>query len=140
MRNSNFLLDTSALISYIENEPGVDDLDEMIRDGSVSVPWSALLELYYITIQERDEEEALMRYASVRDAAEITVLWQISEPLLLTAARIKAGNRLSFADALVAAYAIEEDAILVHKDPEFDQLDELVSVHRLPYKRNPDAR
>jgi predicted nucleic acid-binding protein len=58
----------------------------------------------------------------------------MDEPVLLTAGRLKCENRLSFADALVAAYALREHATLMHKDPEFDALGEEIAVQRLPYK------
>jgi predicted nucleic acid-binding protein len=41
----------------------------------------------------------------------------------------------SLADALVAAFAVREDAVLVHNDPEFDKLADQVSLEALPYKR-----
>ncbi|HDH10123.1 MAG TPA: VapC toxin family PIN domain ribonuclease, partial [Chloroflexi bacterium] len=40
----------------------------------------------------------------------------------------------SLADALIAAFAVQQGAILVHKDPEFDVLAELVRQEALPYK------
>ena len=53
--------------------------------------------------------------------------------LLIRAASIKATHRLSLADAWIAATALELDATLVHKDPEFEKLLELKE-ERLPYK------
>ena len=43
-----------------------------------------------------------------------------------------AATRMSVADAWIAASAMLLRATLVHKDPEFDQLD--IPQHRLPYK------
>ena len=47
---------------------------------------------------------------------------ELSDELLRRAAEIKALNALSLADAWIAAAAIEHDAVLVHKDPEFKAL------------------
>lgn len=135
----DYVLDTSALIAYIESESGADIIEAIVRNDSVFVPWAALVELYYVALQESDEDEALFRYASVKDAPGITVLWDVGDPLLFTAARIKAANHLSFADALVAAYAVQQEAALVHKDPEFDALGDLVPVIRLPCKGKSSA-
>ena len=44
---------------------------------------------------------------------------------------MKAGHRLSFADPLVAALAQMIDGTLVHKDPEFLALVEIVKVRML---------
>ena len=62
-----------------------------------------------------------------------TELWAVDEPTLLTAARFKATARVSFADALIAAFAVRHEAILVHKDPEYEALGDRVSLEALPY-------
>ena len=46
-----------------------------------------------------------------------------SDSLLLRAAELKAKHPLSLAVAWIAACALEHNAILVHKDPEFQPLD-----------------
>jgi predicted nucleic acid-binding protein len=53
---------------------------------------------------------------------------------LLTAARLKAAHHLSLADAIIAAFAIQQNAILLHKDPEFEALRGQMSLKALPYK------
>jgi ribonuclease VapC len=63
-----------------------------------------------------------------------TILWEADEPILLTAARLKATFHLSLADAIIAAFAIRHDATLVHKDPEYEALAGLVKLESLPYK------
>jgi len=47
---------------------------------------------------------------------------------------LKARYRMSFADAFIAATAIHLDAILVHKDPEFEALKAILRTESLPYK------
>ena len=63
----------------------------------------------------------------------MSFLWSVDEPTLLTAARFKAGYHLSLAEALIAAFACRHEAILVHKDPEFEALEQ-VPQEPLPYK------
>lgn len=75
-----------------------------------------LLEVHYVTLQEQGQGEADRRYALMKRLPS-EILWQIDEPILLTASRLKAGHRLSLADSLIAAYAQREDATLVHEDP-----------------------
>ena len=58
----------------------------------------------------------------------------MDEATVLTAARLKAQHRVSLADAIIAAFAIRQDAILLHKDPEFDALTGLLKMEALPYK------
>jgi len=50
------------------------------------------------------------------------------------AAELKAAHRLSVADAWIAALAEERGATPVHKDPEFEQVEAVVKVLKLPYK------
>lgn len=72
MERKAYLLDTSALLSLIENEEGAD--------------------------------------------------------------RVKASHRLSLADAIIAAFALRQNAVLVHKDPEYEALAGEVELEALPYK------
>jgi len=44
----------------------------------------------------------------------------MDEPLLLIASRFKASYRVPLADAIIAAYAFYYQAMLLHKDPEFE--------------------
>ncbi len=128
-----YVLDSSALLTLIEDEEGADRVQEVLEEGHSILPWLALMEMYYITQQERGQAEADHRYALVRQLpAEI--LWQMDEPLVLTAARFKAEHRLSLADAIIAAVARRRGAVLLHKDPEFEALAEQVRLEALPYK------
>ena len=90
------------------------------------------MEVYYITLQERDLDEALARIDLMAALPILRV--ESTESLSTLAAEIKASHRLSVADAWIAALAKERSAVLVHKDPEFDQLETLIEVLRLPYK------
>lgn len=52
----------------------------------------------------------------------------------ILAGELKAHHRLSVADAWIAALAKERNATLVHKDPEFEQIEATIQVLKLPYK------
>jgi predicted nucleic acid-binding protein len=129
----SFLLDTSALIAFIEDEAGADRVEGILRTEKAIIPWVALLEMDYVTRRRMGEAEASRRYAYVKHFPA-RILWQMDEPTLLTAARIKAGFKLSLADAITVAYARQNNAILVHKDPEFEPLEAQLKTERLPYK------
>ena len=49
-------------------------------------------------------------------------------------AKPKAAHKVSLADALVAATALRLKATLVHKDPDFESLQGVVSLESLPAK------
>ncbi|MCL4506102.1 MAG: PIN domain-containing protein [Chloroflexi bacterium] len=128
-----FLLDTSALMTFIEDEEGAERVERILVREQVFVPSIALLEVCYITQQEHGQSEAEQRYALLK-RTRATILWEIDEPTLLIAARFKAGFRVSLADAIIAAFAVRHHAILVHKDPEYEALAEMLILEALPYK------
>jgi predicted nucleic acid-binding protein len=128
-----FVIDTSALLTLIEDEDGAERVDQVLRSERVWIPWLVLLELNYITRQERGETEADRRYALMKQLP-VTILWSVDEPTLLTAARIKASYHLSLADAVIAAVAMKLNATLLHKDPEFEVLTGQLCPEALPYK------
>lgn len=129
-----FVLDTSALLAWIGGEPGSDRVRALLRGAEeVLLPWPVLLEMYYVTARRGGEEKALRRYAAVRQLP-VTFLDRMEEPLLLAAARLKARYPISPADALIAAHALEWDAVLVHKDPEYEALAAEIALEALPFK------
>jgi predicted nucleic acid-binding protein len=130
--NDLYLLDTSAVLTLIEDEPGADRVEELLRTGTVLLPFIAGLETYYITLREAGADEAERRLFLLR---QLPVRWldTVDDAIIVTAGRFKARHRLSFADCLVAAFAAKAGAVLVHKDPEYDALS-AVPQERLPYK------
>ena len=83
--------------------------------------------------QERGRAEADRRYAWLKQLP-IEIAWEMDEPTLLIAARLKAGHRLSLADAQIAALAARRGLVLLHKDPEFEAVADEVRLEELPYK------
>ncbi len=134
-----YVLDTSAVLTLIEDEAGADDVQtllEQAKRGEVSllVSFISFMEVYYISLQERGQEEAHERVQLM--AALPVSRVESTEALTVLAGQLKATHRLSVAEAWIAALAQERDATLVHKDPEFEQLEATLKVLKLPYKRN----
>ncbi len=125
MSPDRYFPDTSALFAFMEDEEGAERVEEILQRKEVLLPFPVLLEMYYITLQERSEQVADERYAMLR-SLPVVEIWEVDEPLLLTAARLKAGYRLSFADSLIAAFAFRYGAVLVHKDPDYEPLADIV--------------
>lgn len=117
----------------IEDEAGADRAEQILRNQRVLLPFVVLLEICCITLQEQGEDAANARYAMLK-ALEVGLLTEVTEPVLLRAAQMKAYARISLADAIIAAFAAVHDAVLVHKDPEFDALKPQVRLEALPYK------
>lgn len=133
MSESKYLLDTSAVLTFLEDEEGAERVEILLRHEEILLPYLVLLETYYITLQEQPEDVADKRYALLKQLPA-TILWEMDEPTLLTAGRFKAHHRLSLADAIIAAFARRQEATLVHKDPELEALKEFVEQEILPYK------
>ena len=131
------LLDTSAWLTWSQDEPGADEVAaylEAAMDGVATLHSSfvSLTELEYITTQKFGAAKARELLESVEDKP---VRWHQSDRALCgEAARLKAAHKLSFADAFVAATAQRLDATLVHKDPEFNALAGVLKLHPLPPK------
>lgn len=135
MSKSLYLLDTSAILTLLEDENGAERVETLLRQEEILLPFLVLLETYYITLQEQSEDVADKRYALLKQLPA-TILWNVDEPTLLTAGRLKAAHRLSLADALIAAFAVRQEAYLVHKDPEMAALADSVRMETLPFKKS----
>lgn len=133
-----WLLDTSALLSFIEDETGADRVEQALKQPTTLVPWPVLLETHYISLQEEGQAEADRRIALIKQL-KVGILWGMDESTLLTASKLKAEHRVSLADAIIAAFAIRRGAVLMHKDPEFDALTGLLPLEALPYKASADS-
>ena len=131
-----YLLDTSAIFAFTDNETGADLVEELLgkaKREQITLHISAMtaMEVYYIAAMERGEEEANQILLLVR-ALAVTEL-PLDDDLILPAARLKARYKISVADAWIAATAAVHNLTLVHKDPEFDPING-VTLLPLPYK------
>ncbi|MBN1886953.1 MAG: type II toxin-antitoxin system VapC family toxin [Thermoflexales bacterium] len=132
-----YVLDTSAVLTLIEDEAGADVVQDLLEKAKaervvVLISFMSFMEVYYITRQERDQGEAVHR-VDLMGTLPISRV-ESSSSLGIRAGELKANYRLSVADAWIAALAYEQGAALVHKDPEFEQLEGVTQVLKLPYK------
>ena len=134
MSVKRYLMDTSALLTLIEDEPGADRVKEIFRREQVILPWVALMEVYYMTLQEHGQQEAETRFAMLRHSSA-EIIWNMDEATVIRAGRIKAANKVPFADSVISSLAIQTESILVHKDPEYEALEGQVEMESLPYKK-----
>lgn len=133
---SGFLLDTSALLTLRDNEPGADRVSELLSNAqNGGLPcygcFMSLMEVFYRVWKDESEAAGRSAYAACQT---LPIHWIHESPALLErAATVKATHPLSLADAWIAAAALEQNLTLVHKDPEFEKLPGLLE-ERLPYK------
>ena len=133
MSESKYLLDTSAVLTFLQDEQGADRVETLLRQEEILLPYLVLLETCYITLREQTEDVADKRYALLKQLPAI-ILWEVDEPTLLTAGRFKAEHRISLADAIIAAFAQRQGAVLVHKDPQLAALKDKIQQELLPFK------
>ncbi|OHC63611.1 MAG: nuclease [Rhodocyclales bacterium GWA2_65_20] len=118
----SFLLDTSALLTLRDDEPGADRvaalLDRAQRGKARCLGcFMSLMEVHYRVWKDEGETEGRLAY---EQCLALPVEWVRESPVLLVAAaEFKARHPLSLADAWIAAAAHLAGATLVHKDPEF---------------------
>ena len=120
-RPPRFLLDTSAILALRSNEAGASEVEAILRGASTTEPvllsFVTRMEVSYRVEAEEGREAA---EGTLRLLDAMPIAWVSCEPAILDrAARIKAGGKLSFADAWIAATALDRSATLVHRDPEF---------------------
>ncbi len=130
-----YLLDTSAFLTLRDNENGADFVADLLfkaQEGKCQcyASFMSLMEIFYRVWKDEGELAGRLAY---EECQTLPISWiHESKKLLEASAEIKALNKLSLADAWIAASAMQESAILVHKDPEFISL-EFPQVE-LPYK------
>ena len=131
------MLDTSAILALRGDEPGADDVESILRESEsgqaeVYASFMTYMEAYYRIWRLEGEESAKRMYAELLSLPIARV--GTNDRILLRAGAIKANYGLSVADSWIIASAIEVKASLVHKDPEFEQVKDIVSLISLPYK------
>jgi predicted nucleic acid-binding protein len=115
---SLYLLDTSALLTLRDDEPGADRVEALLQNSQRCYAcFLTRMEVLYRVWKDEDERAGRLAYEQLK---ALPLNWiEASEPLLEQAASIKARFSLSLADAWIAAAAQQVGAILIHKDPEF---------------------
>ena len=132
---ARYVLDTSAVLAMRADERGAARVDDLFRGAyagrtKVFLSFMTRMELLYRVACDEGQEAA---DDAIRLLDATRVEWVSCEPAILQeAARIKSRGKLSVADAWIAATAADRDAVLVHKDPEFNSVQH-VRQEQLPH-------
>ena len=129
-----YLLDSFALLAYLNDEPGGRRVKEILALGKSHKcrPVMSLInlgEVLYITERRRGLPAAQSVQALVESLP--LELLEASRDLILDAAHIKASHSLSYADAFAVASAMRESAIILTGDPEYHEVEAMVKVEWL---------
>jgi predicted nucleic acid-binding protein len=110
------ILDSWAVLRYLEDAgAAAAAVEDLLEAETPLISWINLGEVHYVLRRLHGEDEAIQ---TVRDLREVIDARLPDEKLVLDAARIKADNPMSFADAFAAALAVIHDATLWTGDPE----------------------
>ena len=130
-----FLLDTSALLTLRDDEPGAQRVAEVLQLAAQGKAkcygcFMSLMEVLYHVWRDESKQAGQLAH---QQCLALPIEWlHSSDSLLAKAAEFKAMHSLSLADAWIAACAAEQGAALLHKDPEFDRLE--IAQELLPLK------
>ncbi len=126
-----YILDSFALLAYLEKEAGGEDVRSILRraeSGQADI-WLSIVnygEVLYITERERGIMATHKAIATV-DQLPIRVA-DADRGLTFAAAHVKAHYAVSYADAFAIALARSSGGQVVTGDPEFKKVESLVRV------------
>jgi predicted nucleic acid-binding protein len=129
-----YVLDSSALLTLWNNEDGTELVERVLHSGGkVFVSFMSLMECRYRLWKNIGLEES-EQFSVYLEPLPLEIVW-VSGDIFEKAIEIKATKNLSVCDSWIIATAIQTGSVLMHKDPEFDQVKDLVALETLPYKR-----
>lgn len=119
--HKNYILDAYAVICYLEDEAGAEEVAVLLKKAvenraRLLMTWMNLGEVYYRVSRKYGDIEAERVLDTVKN-------WPIEilsgdEELTISAAKVKAANSLSYADAFAIGAALKHNATVVTGDPE----------------------
>jgi len=120
------VLDAGAVLALVEDEPGADTVEELLRRGNVWMNLVNLGEATYIVERERGVRQADRLFAELTDDepsdGRPPIRWlAVDARLVRQAASVKAHCGLSYADAFAAATAelLNGELLVCRDDEEF---------------------
>jgi len=134
--NFDFVLDAWAILAHFGDEIGAKRVREVLKlaeknECTIAMSLINVGEVAYITERERGIT-AVHEMLAIMRSLPVTI-YPVSEKLVMSAAHIKANQRLSYADAFAAATAELSQGKLLTGDPELKNLKDIqIQVEWLP--------
>jgi len=134
MRSENYdkiVLDSYALIAYLEGETGAEKVKEILgqgESGKIALLMSIVnwCEVYYIQCRLRGEQRA-DETMLIMDQLPITFV-NVDRTIAHQAAKLKARYAVAFGDCFAAALAIINQGRVLTGDPQFKMLAKEVGI------------
>lgn len=117
-----YILDSFALLTYLQDEKGADRIGVLLERAKkqqvkLYMHTVSLAEVYYIIFRKEGEPQADSIYGNIK-RYPVEFIEQISEELLLNATRLNGRFSLSLADSFAVAMAQALQGELVTGDPD----------------------
>ncbi len=113
---STGVLDSWAVLRFLEDShPAAAVVDELLEVSRPLMSWINLGEVHYVLRRAVGEDAAIETIRDLRARIDVRLP---DETQILAAARIKADDPMSYADAFAVALAIDSDAEVWTGDPE----------------------
>ena len=131
MPKKRYVFDSHAVLKFFQKEKGYEKIVRLLegiqKTGSLKyINAMNLGEIIYTTKREFGDQKKIEVLANI-ERLGFTVL-PVPNSLIFQAAEYKARYAISFADCLVLASAMEQDAAIVTGDPEFKKVGPLVEI------------
>lgn len=129
---ATIVLDSWAIMAYLEDEPAAEQVEMLILGArelgkQLVMSTTNIGEVWYNTAQRESEAEADRVVANLRQLGIefVDADWELTRQ----AAAYKSSYPIAYADCFAAALAKIKDAELITGDPEFKQLEGEVKIH-----------
>ena len=131
MRKTIYVLDSFAILAYFQAEPGGTKVKELLKQAKAgeTMTYLSLInlgEVIYTTGRKLGNDRAR---EILDDIMHLPIqLAEVTMARVLAAAQIKTQYPISYADAFAVALSQELKATIVTGDPEFKQVESLVTL------------
>lgn len=122
---AHFILDSYAMLAYFRNEKGGEKVEQLLNEAVADKHELYMTcinagEVYYMAYRKDGIDKADIVWKALQQfPIHIT---DVDMAFTFKAAKLKAGNKLSYADAFAAVLTIAKKATLITGDREFDSL------------------
>jgi predicted nucleic acid-binding protein len=140
--NSNerpkYALDSFAMLCWLNDEDGADIIEKLLeksrkREITLFINWINIGEVYYIVQRKDSQKKAIETISLIKQLPIERVGYE--EPLVLLAGDYKANYPISYAEAYCLATAKSKEAKIVTGDPEYECIEDKISIAWLPKKK-----
>ena len=123
------LIDSFALLAYLKQESNYQKVEDLLSSKETQLLMNDINigETFYILARERGLDQAEYFISAILPNLPITKIGNTLTEVI-DAAKIKAQYPISYADCFVVATAIRERAVIVTGDPDFKQVEKIVTI------------